>query len=223
MELIIISESKFKIMLSEPDMKHYELNPDEMLDTDQHTRLAFRHLLDDCGPIGQETRGERLFVQVYTSKGGGCEIFVTKMGDTCEHDGVHAPLRLTKGEQALKDKIMNADRSGCITTLRVDQAPFDTRIYRFLFSNLQDAIAACRRLKGSGCAGSVCYAIHGSDELILELYLSLEEDGNPSARYAFLHDYGKELSADPSLLSLYIGEYTDMLIPANAVELLSGM
>lgn len=82
MELIVISESKLKIMLTAPDMVHYELEAARMDCADAHTRAAFRHIFDDArAEIGFETQGERLFVQLYTSKEGGCEIFVTKLGD----------------------------------------------------------------------------------------------------------------------------------------------
>lgn len=81
MELIIISESKLKIMLSAPDMARYELESNRMDCGDVRTRAAFRHIFDDArAEIGFDTEGERLYVQFYASKEGGCEIFVTKLG-----------------------------------------------------------------------------------------------------------------------------------------------
>lgn len=82
MEWIVINESKLKIMLSAPDMRHYELSTERMDAADEDTRRAFRHIFDDArAEIGFDTTGERLFVQLYTSKEGGCEIFVTKLGE----------------------------------------------------------------------------------------------------------------------------------------------
>ncbi len=82
MELIVISESKLKIMLTAPDMAYYELESARMDCADAHTRAAFRHIFDDArAEIGFDTEGERLFVQLYASREGGCEIFVTKLGN----------------------------------------------------------------------------------------------------------------------------------------------
>ncbi len=81
MELIQISESKLKIMLSETDMAKYSL---DALDADyskDETRRAFRSMLSSVKEIsGFDTCGERIFVQMYPSRGGGCEVFVTKLG-----------------------------------------------------------------------------------------------------------------------------------------------
>ncbi len=82
MELIIIDEKKMKIMLTAPDLRHYELRAERMDCADEQTRRAFRHIFDDArSQTGFDTTGERLFVQLYTSKSGGCEIFVTKLGE----------------------------------------------------------------------------------------------------------------------------------------------
>ena len=81
MELIVINQSKLKIMLTPPDMKAYDLSPARMDCTDEETRRSFRRIFEDArAQIGFDTTGERLFVQLYTSRGGGCEIFVTKLG-----------------------------------------------------------------------------------------------------------------------------------------------
>ena len=82
MELIQISESKLKIMLSETDMIKYSLDGEELDYSNDETRRAFRRMLSRAREIsGFDTRGERIFVQMYPSRGGGCEVFVTKLGD----------------------------------------------------------------------------------------------------------------------------------------------
>lgn len=82
MELIVITPTKLKIMLTPPDMKRYDLSPTRMDCADEETRRSFRRIFNDARTqIGFDTTGERLFVQLYTSRGGGCEIFVTKLGE----------------------------------------------------------------------------------------------------------------------------------------------
>lgn len=117
MELILINQTKLKIMLTAPDMTHYELFPDQleqMACTDPHTRAAFRHIFDDAeAQIGFHTAGEKLLVQMFTSKCGGCEIFVTRLlpddqPKAEEAFGDESPeLPLTPGEEALIKRVLS--------------------------------------------------------------------------------------------------------------------
>ena len=82
MELILISKSKLKIMLDEKDMKEYNIG-DETDCARAETRRAIRTILDRAkDQIGFNTDGVEIFVQLYTSKSGGCELFVTKGNDS---------------------------------------------------------------------------------------------------------------------------------------------
>ena len=81
MELIMISESKLKIMLTSEDMKEYSLNYDNLSYENTETRRAFWSILDEAKHrTGFDAASERVFVQVYPSKKGGCEMYVTKLG-----------------------------------------------------------------------------------------------------------------------------------------------
>ena len=80
MDLIRIDDNKMKIMLSERDMQCYSLDVGNMDYTRSETRRAFRHILDDvCIRTGFDAKGEQLYVQLYPSRKGGCEMFVTKL------------------------------------------------------------------------------------------------------------------------------------------------
>lgn len=76
MELILISNSKLKIMLSAEDMKTYNIE----CDGDTALRRGFKPVLErahsDCG---FDIDSGRLLVQVFPSRGGGCEMFVTRV------------------------------------------------------------------------------------------------------------------------------------------------
>ncbi len=78
MEIIQISKTKIKVMLSSDDMKAFDFDPS--FSGDISNREAFRNILkaakDKCG---FDTEGDRIFVQYYPEKGGGCEIFVTRL------------------------------------------------------------------------------------------------------------------------------------------------
>lgn len=70
MELIIISESRIKLMLTGDDMTLYRGNTKEML----------RRIMEDARKkCGCGAMQGRIFVQMYPSRGGGCELFVTKL------------------------------------------------------------------------------------------------------------------------------------------------
>ncbi len=75
MELILISNSKLKIMLSAEDMKMYNIE----CDGESTLHRGFRPVLEraklDCG---FDIESGRLLVQVFPSRGGGCEMFVTR-------------------------------------------------------------------------------------------------------------------------------------------------
>ena len=85
MELILISKSKLKIMLSADDMKTYNIE----CDGDTAFRRGFRPVLErarrDCG---FESEGGRLLVQIFPSRGGGCEMFITRVAPDNERETV---------------------------------------------------------------------------------------------------------------------------------------
>ncbi len=80
MELIIISESKLKIMLSADEVRKYDLESGGR--TNISDRAAFRNILKEARDrCGFDAVGERVFVQYYPERSGGCEMFVTKLGE----------------------------------------------------------------------------------------------------------------------------------------------
>lgn len=81
MEWIRISTHKLKIMLNAEDARHYALDPKRADYEDTMTRETFREILSDVQKkAGFETGEDRLYIQMYPSKEGGCELFVTRMG-----------------------------------------------------------------------------------------------------------------------------------------------
>ena len=94
MELILISSSKLKIMLSDADMEKYDLTAETVDYDNTATRRAFWSILDDAkNETGFDAASDRLFIQMYPSKDGGCEMFVTKLGTLCGEEPPLAPER----------------------------------------------------------------------------------------------------------------------------------
>ncbi len=78
MELLRISEKKLKVTLSNTDMEHYRLSNDTMDYDKTETRSAFWQILDEAKQrTGFDAGGEKIFVQIYPSRGGGCEMYIT--------------------------------------------------------------------------------------------------------------------------------------------------
>lgn len=81
MELIKINDCKLKVMLSEIDLKCYNLDCDKLDYDCSATKQAFREILKEAKKeIGFDTAEEKIFVQIYPGRCGGCEMYVTKLG-----------------------------------------------------------------------------------------------------------------------------------------------
>ena len=197
MELIVIGENRLKIMLTGEDMARYDLTEPDPLEQSAHsvtphTREVLRHIFADAhSQIGFDTEGERLLVQLYTSKGGGCEIFVTKLGET--------------GEAKLLHRIMGTEKSNCSR---------DKLIWLRL-ERLDDLTALCRRLTATGFYKSSSLYISPLKDRAWYLSLSIPEEQDGSLCFPFLTEYGDEIHED---MELYLGEHGKLLCSTVAVE-----
>ncbi len=242
MELIVISESKLKIMLTAPDMAHYELENTRMDCADAHTRAAFRHIFDDArNRIGFDTQGERLFVQLYASKEGGCEIFVTKLGEREESfpacdlteslrgSDVTSPLavavgELSEGEMALLRRICEEGEEDEMDpkhkeTSRSGLSSAHTRKAMVVFADMDHLLTVCRRLLRDGYRRRSSVYITESESRT-EWYLLLEVPDVTLYRlplsYSFLTEYGRDVTE--SGMVAYLSEYGRLLCDGDGVE-----
>lgn len=84
MELILISSSKLKIMLTRNDVAKYELNLEDIDNDKAQTGKAFRCILDEVKrKTGFDASRDKILVQIFPSRCGGCEIFITKPESMC--------------------------------------------------------------------------------------------------------------------------------------------
>jgi hypothetical protein len=136
MELIIIGENRLKIMLTCEDMARYELSEPCAETMGVRARRALRSIVADAhAQIDFDTDSERLLVQLFASREGGCEIFVTRL----EEPGEVKLLRALSVE---------GDLSG-----GENVRPLWLRL-----ESLGDVTALCRRLMSAGYrgGGSIC-------------------------------------------------------------------
>lgn len=80
METIVIDEDRLKIMLSKQDLARYRVEGKELDPENERVRQVLRQILDEVSElIGFPLSVGRTYIQVYESRGGGCEMFVTRL------------------------------------------------------------------------------------------------------------------------------------------------
>lgn len=148
MELILISESKLKVMLTKEDMHRFDITCDELDSSAIASRRAFWNILDEAkAQTGFDPAGHKIFVQMYPSRAGGCELFVTRLG----------------GKKSARVPRME--------TAEIPPHPEEQSLYAF--DALGDLLLACRRLSAREAPPlSWAYA----DEEARQFYLALGED-----------------------------------------------
>ena len=232
MELIRISEGKLKIMLTPPDMEKYHLSCDELDCTSEDTREAFRHIFDDaCAEVDFKADGERLFIQLYTSRGGGCEIFVTKI----QSPAVRSDSALTSPERALIERIVESgDSDGAQKSInsgkqdklmnisaREKEIATAPRLcpHVFAFDGLSPLISVCRRLSAIKADCESRAYIDKNDVSFLVLYLPAGSYYRLSDRLAFISEYGQRIMSEGAEARLC--EHASPVCAENAIEILS--
>ncbi len=194
MELLVISESKLKVMLDKEDMEKYGLLGSELDYDDPPTRKKLLRVLDDVKEqSGFDTAADKLLIQLYPSKDGGSEMFVTKLG-----------LLPVSAEQSLKRS------RGVGVFCRGTEIFFTPE-----FSHLLHMVRFCEGLRYIERSHLFFEEGHG-------YYLVLDQRGSggtPSPLWP-LFEYGDPI---PPTRRAYIEEHTDFLIEGNAVAILTAL
>ena len=104
MELLRVNELKLKITLTPEDMERFELQCDSMDYANAETKRAFREILEETGlqPEFDSAHG-RIMIQVFPSKDGGCEMFITRLPEDGDSSGAQPMPRLPVGKNCIFD------------------------------------------------------------------------------------------------------------------------
>ena len=208
MELIVISSSKLKIMLSADDMNKYALSA-EIDYTDRKTRQAFKNILEVAKEqTGFDTENDKIYIQLYPSRKGGCEVYVTKIDE--------------ENEQCFKETLAKSSEphftckasSGIIPASK-KQAPKEKR-RAYSFSSLENLLSVCRRMTFIGWRGQSS-AFCDENRVF---YLLLKEKGifeiGRTDRLLFIGEYGNTESH--ASVSKYLLEHGNCICRSGAVE-----
>ncbi len=193
MEFLIIGDSKLKIVLSEEDIKLHKLEAFVRERSDREGRRNFWGVLEMAkSAVGFDAEGEKILIQFYPIKAGGCEVFVTKLG------------------------ILSAPSAKMVT--RSDKVTILSkgRSY-YAFDSLYDLISASRAVKA--ISGN---CLPKSDVFFARerYFLSVEEyrKGGEPIEFPCILEFGKGLTAD---FSLYISEHGDLIVRDSGIEMFS--
>lgn len=198
MEWIRIGTNKLKIMLTREDAERYALCPDTADYADALTRRAFKAILTDVKrETGFEAADDKIYIQMYPSREGGCELFVTKMG---------IEISPTRASSTYK-------------TQKATGEPPRRRL-AFCFEDVSSLIAVCHRLVGLHFSGESTAWLDDCHRY----WLLLSEVGNPllaHADHAFVAEYGEIES--PEKAETMLAEHGKMLCTSRAVETLGAL
>ena len=223
MELILINSSKLKIMLNENDMKEYSIGSDSDC-VEPGVRKAIRSLLERARDQGGfNTEGDEIFVQLYASKKGGCELFVTKTGDTeakeSEEKAIKSAKKLLRDvSNSLPARIEHPEGGKSLPI------PKGKDSLTFSFDAAEHLLKACRILAAQGdrygdVKSSAMTDGNGS------YYLTLQGVGMSAFsrldRLTFLWEFGKK--EDTERIDSYISEYGRVICRNNAIETLGAL
>lgn len=170
MEFLKISDSTIKITLEPKEATEYMMNEESDL-TNEETKELFKMLLSRAKKeVGFGFAGGRVVAEIFNSKNGGCEIFVSRMGD--------------KGNVNKEKGTADGKR------LRISQAVYS-------FESIDRLLMAVYRLKMAEYKGrSAVYY----DTQRKRYYITLEDVSIKDLKYAFLGEYARLMKYNFSFL-----------------------
>ena len=202
MDLILINEEKLKIILSNRDMLELNINIESLDYSNVSTKKAFWEILDKAKEsTGFNADNSKLFVQVFPSADGGCEMFVTKYNSS---------------ETLNKNENKNINKK---TVKKIE-------ISKFIVSDYDNISNLCKRITDEGYVlKSHLYITEPKKYiLILDPYENMPSFYKGKQNYKvypeYLTEYGKCDELTQSLRT-QIDEYCTLIIKDKAIEILA--
>jgi negative regulator of genetic competence, sporulation and motility len=202
-ELIRISDSKLKVMLTPMDMRQFELSTDNFYDDSEKMHRSFRLLLDEVKrQSGFEADDHRISVQYFPSREGGCEMFISNLSP--ERESMTCALTPAQGIQP------TARTRGSFC-----------RSFAYRFDGLEELLSVCRRLLPLDyiTASSAWRDDAGRYYLILNTFAA-SPFATPEELY-FVVEYGSIENA--AQLRLYLAEHGAVVCAEDAIGTLGAI
>lgn len=211
MEFILISENKIKVMLTPEDLDEFDIDADELDYSNTETKRMFWDILNRAKHCtGFDTDGQKVLVQLYPSRHGGCEMFVTKIGV------LHSPETESQTDCKCAPIISEKITLGGDGKVKHQNKKLYTA---FKFSSLEAMLSACRALERVGYNDDSSAYITDNDSLYLILG-GIDTSGyEPLDKYSFISEYAD--SENHEAAKRYLGEHGKAICVKNAVQKLS--
>lgn len=200
MELIVINENKLKIMMSKSDMQSYGLDENEFYCSITNAREILEKILHNspiCTGFENISIEDKILLQLYPDKNGGCELYVTKITIDEKEDALFMP-------QENKPKYL------------LPKAIIKTPLISYKFEALEDVIFASKELISRNYTGESSFYQNYDGKY----YLFMNTSGTKNDTHVeFLAEFGESTNAENSYLML--SEYGKCLFKRDALRSLS--
>jgi negative regulator of genetic competence, sporulation and motility len=193
LDFLLIGESKIKIILTEEETEIYKLDTTSSDIGGSGARRSFWQILDRArGEVGFDPAGDKVLIQMYPIKSGGCEIFVTKLG-------------------------ILPDSSARLVSKSNRIAMLSKKKSLYAFESLEDVISAAIAVRAVSDGAFPVSDIYESND---KYYLLIEEYGKGGEPMEFpcILEFGSGLAAD---IGSYITEHAVKLTEGNGIEIFS--
>ena len=200
MEFILISESKLKIMITKNDLKEFDLCTEDLDYSNSETKRIFWDIIHRAKKsVGFVCDRSKLLVQLYSSRDGGCEMFVSR-------------LDVQSADTEDRSELLSLDCVSC----RDEYEDPDTDA--FAFDSLEWLLSVCRRLKDLDYTrkSSVYLGDDGRFYLLLE---GVDASSAKLNKYTFINEYGSLESTETVMH--FIGEHGKTICEKDAINILS--
>ena len=201
-EFILINSDSLKIIMSKRDLEEFDITADSLDYSDVDTKRMLWDILGrDKRSVGFSCDRERVIVRLYTSRDGGCEMFISKLGTDEECCG-----------SCLRSKSAGVQESG---------SELQKRQGAYSFEALERLLTVCRMLSESGYSGESA-AYYDADGIYYLFLDGLDATGYfKYDEFSFIDEYGdcRNVEATYSFLC----EHGSTICANNAVEMLSGL
>lgn len=215
MEYILINERKLKVMLESEDLDELSLSADQLDYSNPEAKRLFGDILGYAkDEFGFNTEGYRILLQLYPSKVGGCEIFITKLGIlSSDGEGNNTTDKTAPSVTPYSEKKERSD---------IKKKEKKQRAYRF--SHIDHLLFVCKKLLYDSFDGESQVWRDGRGDWFLILSGDHPDeifDLLPLNELSFISEYGHSENARAILL--YLAEYGNLLYKSGAVEALGNI
>ena len=166
MEFVKINEKSIKITLSCDEAQKLEIVSGASFDPGKSKNVFAKMLTEAKKEIGFQYAGEKIIAEIFDSRDGGCEIFISCLSG-------EEIMYKDKGEEALLSKLKLQNLIFC-------------------FDNLESLLEGCHLLSQVKCSHSTsAYFDHEK----VKYYILLEDVSKKDMKYGFLYELSKRIKS----------------------------